>query len=82
MPTISLRLTEEEHAELKAWAHDGRRSVQKEIIWRLFSNTDAPAKYAIRDVAGRTITTADAQPRDVRARTLEPDPHFKPDPKS
>ena len=38
MPTVSLRLTEEELAQLHAWAHDSRRSVQKEIIWRLFSN--------------------------------------------
>lgn len=37
MPTISLRLSEEQHEELKAWAHDGHRSVQKEIIWRLFT---------------------------------------------
>lgn len=37
MPTISLRLTDEQHAQLTAWAHDGERSVQKELIWRLFT---------------------------------------------
>ena len=38
MPTISLRLTEEEHAALKRWAYEGQRSVQREIIFRLFSD--------------------------------------------
>ncbi len=36
MPTISIRLTEEEHAALKTWAHDSRRSIQKEAVYRLF----------------------------------------------
>jgi len=37
MPTISLRLTDEQHEQLRAWAHDGQRSVQKEVIWRVFT---------------------------------------------
>ena len=37
MPNINLRLTDQEHAELTEWAFQGRRSIQKEIIWRLFS---------------------------------------------
>lgn len=37
MPTISLRMTDEQHAELAEWAHQGHRSIQREIIWRLFT---------------------------------------------
>ena len=37
MPKINLRLTDEQHAELEAWAKDGHRSLQKEIVFRLFS---------------------------------------------
>lgn len=37
MPTISLRMTEEQIEELREWARQGHRSLQKEIIWRLFS---------------------------------------------
>lgn len=37
MPTVSLRLTEGELAKLREWARSGRRSLQKEIVWRLFS---------------------------------------------
>lgn len=89
MPTISLRLTDEEHAELKAWAHDGRRSVQKEIIWRLFTVEGAQAaKIGLAidqrrtEVIGNELTAADSQPRDVLARTIKQDavdPYFKPD---
>lgn len=43
MPTISLRLTDEELEQLRAWAHDGRRSIQKEIVWRLFTIEGAQA---------------------------------------
>jgi hypothetical protein len=45
MPTISLRLTDVEHAALKEWAHDSRRSLQKEAVYRLFNPviaTDVP----------------------------------------
>ena len=81
MPTISLRLTEEQHAELKRWAQEDSGSVQREIIFRLFS------PYVIHDKTPQEraeiaypLTAADAQPRDVPARTIDvPDPHFKPD---
>jgi len=36
MPSINLRLTDAGLKRLRAWASDARRSVQKEIIWRLF----------------------------------------------
>jgi len=36
MPKFTLRLTDEQHAELVAGAERGHRSLQKEIIHRLF----------------------------------------------
>lgn len=36
MPTISLRLTEEQHLALKEWAHGAHRSMQREAIFRIF----------------------------------------------
>jgi len=76
MPSINLRLTEEQHAELERWAHDGHRSLQKEIIFRLFSMHHV----STRGGANQTLQ-ADAQPRDTVTRTIVPaaDPHFKPD---
>jgi hypothetical protein len=70
MPNINLRLTDEQHAALERWAKDGHRSLQKEIIWRLFV-----------DPAFRRTNTviSDAQPRDVPTRTIVPDREAKPD---
>lgn len=65
MPTISLRLTDEEHAQLRAWAYGNQRSIQRETIFRLFSMHHIPT----RSGAGEVIL-ADSQPRDVEARTL------------
>lgn len=53
MPNINLRLTDEQHRELEAWAHDGHRSLQKEIIWRLFSSE--------RDVEARRFQPTGAE---------------------
>jgi hypothetical protein len=36
MPTVSLRLSEEQHATLVGWAHASHRSVQRELVHRLF----------------------------------------------
>lgn len=36
MPKVNLRLTDQELEQLQAWAKDGRRSLQKEIVYRLF----------------------------------------------
>ena len=61
MPNINLRLTDEEHDALREWAHGSHRSLQREIIFRLFSER----------------TQADAQPRDVRTRSVPPAPDPK-----
>ena len=41
MKVFSLRLEDEEHAQLVASALHNQRSLQKEIIWRLFHKTGA-----------------------------------------
>lgn len=75
MPNINLRLTEEEHRQLETWARDGRRSLQKEIIFRLF--TDGGVATAAREhLDAQRIKESAA--RDIRLRNVE-DPHFKPD---
>ena len=68
MPTISLRLTEEEHAALKEWAHGSHRSMQREAVYRIFSpviETDAP-----EDIIG---ILAHKQPIIRDARALPPE---------
>ena len=60
MPSVNLRLTDEQHAELIVMAKRENRSLQREIVYRLFGRfNQEPA------------AVADAESRDVRARTLE-----------
>lgn len=40
MPSINLRMTQEQHEQLARWAEDGHRSLQKEIIRRLFAEAE------------------------------------------
>lgn len=86
MPAISLRLTDEQHAQLVKWAAHSKRSIQQELIWRLFiSGADHPIKVVTHHRG--PVTVADAQPRDIPTRTVKPtlplfdskDPGFKPD---
>ena len=58
MPTISLRLSEEELEQLRAWAHDGHRSLQKEIVWRLFTSSEGAGESA-RDVTASREASSD-----------------------
>ena len=37
MPKINLRLTDEEHEALRKWASESHRSIQREAVYRLFS---------------------------------------------
>ena len=71
MPTISLRLTDEEHAALREWAFGARRSIQREIVFRLF---EAPA-VSVASSSANAASQAKVQ------FTTRPDDHFKPDPK-
>lgn len=83
MPTISLRLTEEEHAALKEWAHDSRRSIQKEAVWRLFANTletDVPEAIVGAIVPGLEVRRT-APPPPEHFKPSFPQREFRPDPK-
>ena len=92
MPTVSLRLTEEQLDELRAWAHDGKRSLQKEIVWRLFSVEGGQATKmwpgaGVPRVEVETGETLDVQGVPATSTTGKisrpqvdaPDDHFKPD---
>ena len=72
MPNINLRLTEEEHAALREWAHGSRRSIQREVVFRLFSMYAVPKQGGIGEPI--PIVQADAQPRDISTRTVERQP--------
>lgn len=89
MPTISLRLSDEQHEELKRWAREDSRSIQREIIFRLFSpyvvhdrSDDERAKlaYPLRTVDQPLVGDAQ-QPRSVDQPLVDED-HFRPDFKS
>lgn len=41
MPSINLRLTDEQHAQVERWAALNDRSIQKEIVHRLFTQREA-----------------------------------------
>ena len=69
MPTISLRLTDEEHAALKEWAHGSRRSMQREAVYRIF--VDRQETYTVRNEGNVPIAKVHTGPAQ--------DPHFKPD---
>ncbi len=84
MPNINLRLTEDEHAELREWAQGSRRSIQREIVFRLFDGavTEGGAgrlkrtAEVGRSVASPPSVTAAVQPQvhDVPMRA-----HFRKD---
>lgn len=48
MPSMNVRLTEEQHAELVAAAHENMRSLQKEIVARLFDGLTAGGRSSAR----------------------------------
>jgi len=91
MPSVNLRLTDEQHAELVEAGKRENRSLQREIVYRLFgrfNQAEPPApdpslrKQLTAD--GTQVIQADSQARDVQSRTIVPPPvqdMFKPDPK-
>lgn len=66
---ISLRLSDEQHEELVAAAQRNERSIQREIVYRLFPPTDTP----------ETVAEKVEMAREIQASAER---HFKPDPKS
>jgi thiamine monophosphate synthase len=92
MPNITLRLTDEQHSELRQEAADSMRSIQAEIIYRLF--VEQPARVALDDSAdgyqvelsGAAVAHAPEIAEALRAAgdteaAAEVERHFKPDPK-
>lgn len=76
MPNINLRLTEEEHEELRAWAHGSRRSIQREIVFRLFDG--ALSEGGGRDVSrSRPAGTQEPTPSSLSA-SVQPTAHDVP----
>lgn len=79
MPSVNLRLTDEQHAELVEAGKRENRSLQREMIYRLFG------RFNQAPVPSGGSVSADSQSRDVQARTIVPPPavddHFRPDPK-
>lgn len=69
MPNINVRFTEQEHAELVEWAKQGQRSLQREIIWRLFTvEGNQAAKHqpaAGEKRIGKTVV-ADGKVHEIR----------------
>ncbi len=66
MPSVNLRLTDEEHAELVEAAKRENRSLQREMIYRMFNQSAGPPKPARPEGPA----AADSQSRDVQARTI------------
>ncbi len=82
MPNINLRLTEEEHEALRTWAFDGRRSIQREIIYRLFSSEAAVGYAAVSGSAPlvqREEEKGSTEPVPPRPERAASDSHFRPD---
>lgn len=83
VPTVSLRLTDAEHALLREWAFGSRRSVQREVVFRLFdgalterdlggretvSGMHAPGSRGVEPPAGGALRSpADTSSRSVSA---------------
>lgn len=72
MPSVNVRLSEEQHAELVKAGQRENRSLQREIIFRLFSGSGAgPSGVDQKVEPPAPGVNADAESRDVRARTVE-----------
>jgi hypothetical protein len=72
-------MTNEELEQLRAWAHDNRRSLQKEVIYRVFT------QHAVTEIDADEFEAAKKNP-EWRAFTKAADnyvaetgTHFKPD---
>ena len=73
MPTISLRLTVEEHAALKRWAEDSRRSLQKEAVYRLFAGARIVQGQVADQPVGPAQVVDEGWPVPVEERLAKPD---------
>lgn len=75
MPKINLRLTDEEHEALKMWAQESHRSIQREAIFRLFSERSLSERgSSLPDLDGSSTRRP-----DLAAIPRSESDHFKPD---
>lgn len=85
MPSINLRLTDEQHADLLEAARRENRSLQREIIYRCFGRFNLGAlserEHGEPDPGERAPRSAPEPLADPDASRSESDRHFKPDPK-
>lgn len=65
MKKLNLRMTDEQHAELERWAAASNRSLQREVIHRLFHARTQPV------VPRSELASADAEDRSVKGRMIE-----------
>ena len=85
MTPTSVRLPEKLEERIRDLAAEERRTFSNMVVVLLEQALGNGGALILKDGTGRTLkripeVQADAQPRDVPARTLEPvDDHFKPD---
>lgn len=82
MPHLNIPLTDEQHAQLRRWAFDSRRSLAKEIIYRVFANGLAEAVRPDTDdrLGGVSQGSGEGGTKlPEPAASASPDDHFKPD---
>ena len=85
MTPTSIRLPERLEERIRDLAAEERRTFSNMVVVLLEQALGDDGTIIIKDEADRTVkripeVQADAQPRDVPARTVAPaDPHFKPD---
>ena len=70
MPNLTLRLTDGEHALLSDSAKANRRSLQREIIYRLFDNEAV-------DTVVESLELVDGTGKVVGRTDVQPDPKIK-----
>ena len=76
MKVLTLRLTDEEHEQLASWALEGHRSLQKEIIYRLFSVEHFPRQGGV----GRRIDVGAGMVSEEISEPASSLPHETPAP--
>lgn len=69
MPGVTIRLTPTQHDQLRRWAFENKRSLQAEVVHRIFF----AGKQNKVVVKPQQPVVADAQPRDLPSRKITPD---------
>lgn len=67
MKKLNLRLTDEQHSELEGWAQRSNRSLQREVVYRLFHSGRTQSE--LPDSMFQPLASADAE----KGRTIVPE---------